>query len=380
MNTAQRRKGKRMAVAGHSFVLLASLVAMLLAAPSTATGEEPTPGPAGELYVPEVGNDSVAVLDSADNSTKERLPIHAPVGPSRPSVMTKTPDGSKIYVHNFGLASPTISIIDRKAGTTRTIPVESTPMGIFTSADGKEIYIPELNFVVEVLDVETDTIVRKLRFADIPVGAIAGPDGNMYVGFASGLIGAYDPKTGATVKPPIWSGGIATFWYDWAKDGSKLYTSTINSIGVIDMDKWQLTKTIATNPNGVGGLLNPGAFINEVSPDGTKMYVTMFGATGVLIVDLITERVIGTVPTDGYTIGVTFSDDGSRGYITDVGPAPLDFLPGPLGEGPVFLNIISLAAGFGPGTLITFDPKTGQILDKTETAAGPGFPVWVPDL
>lgn len=354
-----------------------SLAAALLTSPVGASAQPV--GPAGLLYVPEVANDTIAVVDTATNTVTGRIPIAAPVGPSRPSVLTKTPDGSKIYSHNFGLLSPTISILDRKAGTTKTIPAETVPMGIFTSADGKEIYIPELTGV-EVLDVATDTIVRTLRFPDLPVGAIAGPDGLMYVGFATGFIGAYDPKTGAVVKPPIFSGGLATFWYDFSHDGKKLYTATINSIGVIDMDKWQLTKTIPTREDGVHTLLNPGAFINEISHDGKKMYVTMFGGTGVLVVDLVTERVVGKIPTEGYTIGVTFSDDGSRGYITDVGPAPGDMLPGAIGESAVFLNIISVAAGFGPGRLITFDPKTDQIVDVTETAGGPGYPVWVPHL
>ncbi len=379
MNNNNTRNGERRRIAAYLLVVLVAVTSIVVMSPTVAAAQ-PYSGPEGELFLPEVGNDTVAVVDTKTNVITRRIGIDVEPGPSRPSVMTKTPDGNKLYVHNFGLLAPSISIIDRKAGTTKTIPVESVPLGIFTSADGKEIYIPEMGFTVEVLDVATDTIVRRLRFLDIPVGAIAGPDGLMYVGFATGLIGAYDPKTGVMVKPPIWSGGIATFWYDFAHDGSKLYTSTINSVGVIDMKTWQLTKTIPTTLDGVGTFLNPGAFINEVSPDGTKMYVTMFGGTGVLIIDLATERVVGKIPTAGYTIGVTFSDDGSRGYISDIGPAPFDVLPGALGEGPVFANIISVAAGFGPGTLVTFDPKTDRILDKTTTAAGPGYPVWVPAL
>lgn len=365
---------------------LALATTFAISAPMTAGAEEvaatpPTPsysGPAGQLFIPEVDNDTVAVMDTTTNTITERIDIDAPLGPSRPAVLAKTPDGSKVYTDNFSLLAPSISIIDRKTGTTRTLPVESVPLGIFTSADGKEIYIPEVGFVVEVLDVATDTIVRRLRFNDIPAGAMAGPDGLMYVGFGSGLIGAYDPITGATVKPPIWSGGLATFWYSFTHDGKKLYTDTINSIGVIDVEKWELTKTVATEENGVGGLMNPGAFTSEISPDGKKLYVTRFGKNGVMVFDTADERLLGVIPTEGDVIGMTFSGDGTRGYISDAGHTSRN-IPGPIGEGITFMNLITV--GFlGPGRLITFDPTDDHILDTTPTAAGPGIPAWLPDL
>lgn len=373
-------------------VPLGIAVALTISTPATAGAEgsitspslstpDTTPyvgGPKGELFIPEVDNDTVAVMDTSTNMITERIPLSVPVGPSHPAVLAKTPDGSKVYTDNFGLLSPSISIIDRKNDTTRTMPVESVPLGIFTSGDGKEIYIPEMGFVVEVLDVETDTIVRRLRFNDIPAGAMAGPDGLMYVGFASGLIGAYDPITGATVKPPIWSGGLATFWYSFTQDGKKLYTDTVNSIGVIDVEKWELTKTVATEENGVGGLMNPGAFTSEISPDGRKLYVTRFGKNGVMVFDTTDEKLLGVIPTEGDVIGMTFSADGTRGYISDAGPTSRN-IPGPIGEGITFMNLITV--GFlGPGTLITFDPADDQILDKTPTAAGPGIPAWLPSL
>ena len=59
--------------------------------------------------------------------------------------------------------------------------VGSTALGIFTSQDGSEVYVPEVGFTVEVIDVKTDKVVRKLRFPDIPAGAMSGPDGNLYV-------------------------------------------------------------------------------------------------------------------------------------------------------------------------------------------------------
>ncbi|MGL4306396.1 MAG: YncE family protein [Mycobacteriaceae bacterium] len=353
------------------------MLAALLTAPNTAYADIDRSG--GEIYIPEIDSDTVSVLDVTTGRINQTIPINNPIGPSRPAVLAKTPDGSKVYTDNFGALSPSITIIDRKNNnSTRTIPVESVPLGIFTSGDGKEIYIPEVGFVVEVLDIETDTIVRRLRFADIPAGAMTGPDGLMYIGFVSGLIGAYDPYTGAVVKPPIWSGGTATFWYSFTHDGSKLYTDTINSVGVIDVHSWTLTKTLSTWPDGIGRLTNPGAFTSEISPNGKKLYVSLAGGTGVLVFDTETDELIRTIPTEGYTIGLTFSGDGTRGYIADCGPSSIG-IPGPIGELTTFVNWVTVGA-FTPGTLITFDPSNDQIISTIPTGIAPGVPLWLPRL
>ncbi|WP_141717905.1 YncE family protein [Nocardia altamirensis] len=350
--------------------------AMLTAAPAATATES---GPPGQLFIPEVDNDTVAVMDTATETINHRFPIKAPIGLSHPAVLAKTPDGAKVYTDNFSLVSPpTIGIIDRRNGTSRTMPIESVALGIFTSADGNEIYIPEMGFVIEVLDVATDTIVRRFRFADIPAGAFPGPDGLIYVGFVSGLIGAYDPQTGAVVKPPIWSGGLAPFWYSFTKDGAKLYTDTVNQIGVIDVKRWALDKVITTSGDGNYSPLNPGAFTSDISPDGRKLYVTRFGGDGVLVFDTADDRLLGTIPTEGDVIGMTFSGDGSRGYIADSGRTSRN-LPGPPGESITFMNLITIGA-LGPGRIITFDPATDKVVSTVPTAAGPGIPVWLPSI
>ncbi|MGL4305133.1 MAG: YncE family protein [Mycobacteriaceae bacterium] len=362
----------------YASFLAFSLLATLISPGFAQAQDAGVIGPEGQLYIPEVANDTVAVMDTENNRMLNRIPIVAPLGPSRPAVLAKSPDGKKIYTDNFGALAPSISIIDRESGDVRTLRVESVPLGIFTSGDGKEIYIPEVGFVVEVLDIETDTIVRKLRFPDSPAGAMTGPDGLMYVGFVSGLIGAYDPQTGATVKPPIWSGGLANFWYSFTRDGKKLYTDSINSLGVIDMETWTLVKTVATVPSGVGGLMNPGAFTSEISPDGTKLYVTLFGGNGVMVFSTKDEELLGIIPTEGDVIGLTFSGDGSRGYIADCGPTSRN-IPGPVGEMVTFFNLITVGL-LGPGKIITFDPANDEILDTAPTAGGPGVPLWLPNL
>ncbi|MFD6161637.1 YncE family protein [Nocardia sp. NPDC060256] len=370
---------------------ISSMLALCVAAGTAhpaPSGERTAPpqGPAGELYLPEVQNNTVAVIDTATDTVKQRIPT----GPAtKPGVLAATPDGKKIYVDNFGFTPPSVTIIDRPSNTTRSIPVESPPLGIFTSHDGKEIFVPEVGFVIEVLDVATDTIVRRFRFPDlatgrfpdIPAGAIQGPDGLLYVGFMnSGMIEAIDPITGAVVRPPLIVGGIGTFWYTFSRDGAKLYANSINTVSVIDLRNWRVTKLIHTSADGNYSPGNPGAFVSTLTPDGSKLYVTVFGGKDVMIVDTAKDEVIGRIPTTGASTAVMFSEDGTRGYISDVGPSTNAY-PGPLLDPLLFGNLVTMGVGLTPGQVIVFDPRTDRIIgDPIPTKVGPGVPLWLPLL
>lgn len=340
-----------------------------IAAAAAAGGE-----PVGELWLPEVDNNTIAVIDTATRTVTRR--IRTPFPGARPAVLAPTPDGRKVYCDNFGAFPATVSVHDRVAKTDKSVKVGSTPLGAFTSNDGTEIFLPETLFTIEVMDVKTDKVVRKFRFPDIPVGSIMGPDDRLYVGFATGLIGVYDPKTGKQLEKPIWSGGAATFWYTFSADGKTLYTDTVNTVGVIDIPSWKLTKTIPTTGGTEHKLTDPGAFTSTLSPDGTKLYVCLFGGTGVLVIDTATNKVVRTLPTDGVTTGLVFSADGTRGYISDLGSGT-KYLPTPIGEGITFANLITIGA-LGPGQVIVFDPRTDTIIgDPIPTKAGPGIGAWL---
>lgn len=374
----------------HTRFAISTLVALSVAAgyahsTPPADASPASQGPAGELYVPEVQNNTVAVIDTATNTIKQRIPT----GPNtKPGVLAVTPDQKKIYVDNFGFTPPSITIIDRAADTTRSIPVESPPLGIFTSNDGKEVYLPEAGFVIEVLDVATEKIVRRFRYPDLaagrpmemPAGAIQGPDGLLYVGFAQGGgIQAIDPITGKVVKPSLFLDAIGTFWYSFSKDGTKLYVNSINRINIIDLKSWTIMKTLHPSADGKYHPENPGPFVSTLTPDGSKLYVTVFGGKDVFIIDTKTDEFIGRIPTTGASTAVMFSEDGTRGYITDVGPSTNAY-PGPALDVVLFMNLVSAGIGLTPGQVIVFDPRTDQVVGNIPTAVGPGVPVWVPPM
>jgi hypothetical protein len=145
-----------------SALLLALVLVAGLTAPATTARAEHSQG---TLYLPEVANDTIAVLDIATDTIVRRIPIDGEA--TRPAVMAATADGRKLYVDNFGVLPATVTVIDRPSGSTKNIRTSSVPLGAFISNDSRELFLPESGFEIEVLDTATDRIVRKFHFPDI---------------------------------------------------------------------------------------------------------------------------------------------------------------------------------------------------------------------
>ena len=57
-----------------------------------------------------------------------------------PDGVAVTPDGTKVYVTNYG--SNTVSVIDTATNTvTATVTVGTNPRGVAVSPDGKKVYV-----------------------------------------------------------------------------------------------------------------------------------------------------------------------------------------------------------------------------------------------
>ena len=339
-------------------------------------------GPMGELYVPEAHLNRVVVIDTTTSTITRHIPLDdipiLPLG-SRPSVLIATPDGSKIYSDNFGLIPPTVSVINRVENTVRSILVSHVPLGIFISNDGEEIYVSEGNYTVEVINTRTDEIVRSLTFHDVPVACMSGPGNHLYIGFGTGYLGVYDKLTGEVIKEPLYVGGTLPAWFTFTHDNKKLYVDAVNTIGVIDVDQWKLLKTIPTSGELSHKTDDPWAFTSILSPDGKKLYVSLLGDSGILVLDVDTDQISKTIETAGSATGITFSGDGKRGYISDMG-ASLSFLKTPIGG--AILGTAWVGFGItGNGQIITFDPSTDEIIGTPLTVGPtPGIPVWVPSI
>ncbi|WP_419793237.1 YncE family protein [Serratia fonticola] len=332
----------------------------------------------GFLYVPEAHSNRVSVIDCQKGCIIDSININdintLPFG-SRPAVLASTADGKKIYSDNFGVIPPTISCIDTATNTVKSIIISGVPLGMSISKDDKEIYIPLGDRTVEVFSTRNNDLMRKLTFHDVPVAAFSGIGNELYVSFASGEIGVFDRSNGTLLKPLIDTGGNLPAWFSFSKDGSKTYIAAVEKIYILDNKAWRIVDNISVSKYG-DDENTPWAFTTTLSPDGNKLYVALLGASKVLVIDTMENKVINEIVTSGSATGITFNGDGTLGYISDMGKS-LSFLKGVTGGATVANAWIGFGI-MGNGKIITFNPKNDEIVsDPIITSPAPGISTWI---
>lgn len=153
--------------------------------------------------------------------------------------------------------------------------------------------VPELVYVsaeqsgeIVVVDPARAAVVTRIAVGKRPRGLRLSPDGKLLYVALSG-----SPRSGPNVDesklPPP----------DRAADG----------IGVIDLEKHQLVRTIA-------GGQDPEAF--DVSRDGKRLYVSNEETAELSVVDLDAGKVVKKVPVGKEPEGVALTPDGKHVYVT----------------------------------------------------------------
>jgi len=173
-----------------------------------------------------------------------------------------TPDGNKVFICNG--YSKDISVVSTAENKViDTITMESTPVGIDISSDGKIAYVIELQSDVRgfthvvAIDVAKHKVIQ--RWAHEPVGfgnpweVAVSPDGKRaYFGGVDGeIVVVLDIATGATRYIEV---GLDPFNIVLTKDGRKLYVSNTNSddISVIDTQSEKVIGSIPIQIEGTG--------------------------------------------------------------------------------------------------------------------------------
>ena len=92
-------------------------------------------------------------------------------------------------------------------------------------------------------------------------------------------------------------------------DGTKAYVSLMgqSEIAIVDLVHQQVLQTV-----NVGSDVNPGCI--AVHPNGMSAYVV--ANTGVLVLDLVSNTVAGTIAISGTPQNVAFTTDGSMAYVS----------------------------------------------------------------
>ena len=345
----------------YTMLLSACLLGVTLTATANAAPNLQNIG-----YVPVSSTGSVDVIDMQQQKVLKKI---SNVG-DHPTVLRTLPDRSKIYVDNFGPLSSQIGVIDTASNSViKKIDTHGVPFAsIQLSPDGRYLYVPTTFSVVDVIDTQTDQVVRTLSLPSLPFGIEVSSDGAViYVNFSDNTIGAYSAQTGATIHPRIDAKGIGAGWTAISSDGKTLYIANLlsDNVSVLDTVNWKIIKSIYMGPGAEPISLT-------ISPDGKSMYVCNVGTRTVVVVNTQTESVTRTIQMLTTPIAVGFSADSSRAYISDLGPATLTYTVGPL----VGLGFFVFTPGL-PSDILTVSTATGKLTGQPIfTSTGPIFGVY----
>ncbi len=273
-------------------------------------------------------------------------------------VIKETLDHRKLYVSNFGIdfgsvvrpgphVASEVSVIDKAAGTVRSIPTIGPPYAVLQlSYDGRYLYVPTALSVIQVIDTQTDAVVRTLPIALPPFPAhleISPDDSTLYVMSGAGTITKYDAVTGQVIGLPLFTNGLLPGWGALSTDGKRLYAVNLfGAVVMVDVDSWTLGPQFKSS-------VTDGALSATLTPDSADLWVCNRTAGTIEIFDAVTARKKGEVRTNGGPAYAGFSADGAKAYVSVgdsglIGPGYLDVYDAhtltldyriPVGRGPV---------------------------------------------
>jgi YVTN family beta-propeller protein/cysteine-rich repeat protein len=326
-------------------------------------------------YVPNSGDNTVSVIDTATDTVTATIPIAG----AQPQTAAVSANGSRVYVGDLGGFGGKIHVID--AATNAVIASPSVFSGIFhlaISPDGSAVYGAG-GSSVKVVDTATNAFLP-------PFISHPGTGNPLAVAFHPTLALAY--AVGATFQSTMAidtttrtvsaSIGTGTSSVAVHPDGTRAYT-LLTCIGCFPPPGVTAFDT-ATNSQIFPSVATTGnqPHVLELDATGAKLYVTTHDTTlGALlsVIDTATLVEIAAVPVGTEIWGLAFHPDGSRLYVVDRGanavqvvdPGTLAVLhtipvgPQPFGRGKFFGPI----AVCGDGT--TTFPET---CDDGNTADG----------
>ncbi len=246
------------------------------------------------LYFADTGNDTVAVIDTADLQVSNyELPaetlIHVGFDPENLSV---TPDGTQVWVADTGpqTGSPSlgdISVISTASDTvTATLPLQTDPRNIAFSPSGTTAYVTTGTGLL-VINTATLQVVATIPGLGNPEGVAVSPDGStVYVtNTVRGLVDVISAATNTV------TGAIKVGQLPWAlvisSDGSTIYVADGDSdaISVISTASDTVTDTIPDAGDPVSVAL---------TPDGSRLWVGGLTSGIVTVYDTSDNSLVGS--------------------------------------------------------------------------------------
>ncbi|WP_162801755.1 YncE family protein [Candidatus Chromulinivorax destructor] len=281
-----------------------------IAMPSETWGIAVTPN--GQyVYAANNANNTVSVIQTSDNAITSNITVGA-----SPYGVAVTPDGNFVYVANSG--NNTVSVIQTSDNTVvgSPIAVGASPTWIIINDAGTLAYVVNsAAATVSVIDTSNNTVVQTITGTGNTCSCVLSPDGSyLYVINYSGVLTPYaisgDGLTytaGIALDLSLSLGNTNGGQMVFALDSSKLYvTGYEQNTGVYNI--YVVDTTNLDTPSSPGivnqGSTNPSRpFGIVISSDGTTGYIANLSNNEILIMDVATDTLTGTVNNNSFNLG-----------------------------------------------------------------------------
>ncbi|MHB8124425.1 MAG: YncE family protein [Desulfitobacteriaceae bacterium] len=298
-------------------------------------------------------NNSVAIY----NVYSDELIATIPVGVS-PLFPKRTPDGTKVYIPNFGSNTVTV-ICTNKNHVIATIPVGIAPTAVGIDPTSTTAYVTNSGSgTVTVINIPTDTVVATITVGNGPEDATVARDGSrVYV--SNGLdntVSVINPTTNLVVSTI--AVGTSPHGLITSIDNTKLYVvnSGSNNVTVINTATNGILTTIAVGTTPVKIAANP------VNP---FLYVSNSASNNVSVISTVTNTVIATVAVGLNPLGLEVTGDGTQVWVANQGDSSI--------------SIINTATNTISAALPTAFPPRGVTVGRVGSALEPGAPIDLTD-
>jgi YVTN family beta-propeller protein len=276
----------------------------------------------GTLYFADTGNDTVAVIDTADlnpdnYATPPETLIHVGFDPQG---VAATPDGSQVWVADTGpqTGQPSlagISVISTASNTvTSRLSLPTDPREIAFSPSGSTAYVTTGAGLL-VINTAAQRVVGFVPGLGNPEDVVVSPDGKtVYVtNTAQGVVDVISAATNrvtGTIKV-----GLLPWQLVLSSDGSTLYVANgdSDSISVVSTKSDTVTDTISDAGDPVSVAL---------TPDGSQLWVGGLTSGIVTVFDTANDSLVGSFNV-GYG-GEANAGDGEEptGIVLTATPTP----------------------------------------------------------
>jgi YVTN family beta-propeller protein len=304
-------------------------------------------------YITNGGSNTVSVIDTATNTVIATVSVG-----DRPQGVAVSPDGTTVYVTNYG---GTVSVIDTATNTVAsTVNVGTNPNGIAVTSDGAKVYVTNYGGnTVSVIDTATNTVIATVTVGNNPFGiSVQGSDAYV-TNDRDRTISIIDTDTD-TVKATLnlvndFPGGIAV-------KGSEVYVTSggTNNVSIIDSNTNIITATVpvGTNPHGV-------------AIAGTRLYVANLGSNTVSVIDIGSNAVTATVNVGSKPYGVSVTPGGESVYVANDGSGTVSIIDTATNKVTATVPVGNLPKAFGQfiGTVPVLETETDEV-EESEVTEG----------